>query len=64
MVYTLRKSILIFFLLSANYDVVWIGLGEKIHNKGLVQRRAFKALSSLVYNENERLIEINHVDDI
>ena len=47
-----------------NYDVVWIGLGEKIHNKGLVQRRAFKALSSLVYNENERLIEINHVDDI
>lgn len=41
-----------------------LGLAKKIHNKGLVQRRAFKALSSLIYNENERLIEINHVDDI
>lgn len=60
----IKKKYFDIFLLSANYDVVWIGLGEKIHNKGLVQRRAFKALSSLVYNENERLIEINHVDDI
>ena len=60
----IKKKYFDIFLLSVNYDVVWIGLGEKIHNKGLVQRRAFKALSSLVYNENEKLIEINHVNDI